>query len=122
MFKGSSKTKKNKVNANEVIPVFIAQIGHSSSDCEQQQQHEQKQQQLDPVCTRQKKLNVSFEVGEVDVTDNYNIVINYKLLKELFTKVPCPNCNAKTANIRDKLDDRMGLVHKLQFSCSNPEL
>ena len=59
-------------------------------------------------------------MGEVDATDDYNIVINYKLLKDLFTKVACPNCNSKTMHIRDKLDDRMGLVHKLQFSCSNP--
>ena len=45
-FKWSSKPKKNKVNANEVVPVFVAQIGHSSSDCEQQHKQNQ-QQQLD---------------------------------------------------------------------------
>ena len=103
-FKGSSKPKKKIVNS-DVVTDFEAEIGHSSCGGEQQQQ----QQTPDHVvCTRQKKLNVSFEVGEVDASDDYNIVINYKVLKCLFTKVACPNCNAKNVNISDKLDDRMG--------------
>ena len=69
-----------------------------------------------------KKLkNVSFEdiqEGDTD-TDDYYLLVNYKIFKDVLTKVAaCPKCNLKTVIISEKLNERMGLAHKIILYCS----
>ena len=68
-----------------------------------------------------KKLkNVSFEdiQGDTD-TDDYYLLVKYKIFKDLFTKVAaCPKCNSRTVIISDKLNERIGLAHKIILYCS----
>ena len=73
-------------------------------------------------CPQMKKLkNASFEdiqEGDTD-TDDYYLLVKYKILKDLFTKVAaCPQCNLRTVIISDKLNERMGLAHKIRLYCS----
>ena len=68
-----------------------------------------------------KLKNVSFEdiqEGDTDTDDNY-LLVKYKIFKDLFTKVAaCPKCNLRTVIISDKLNERMGLEHKIILYCS----
>ena len=115
-FKGSTCPKRSKT-AEQVAGV---QAGPSTDTDDTTNE---KQQEPSPSTTRNKKLNISVDnVGEVDETQgdigDYNIVINLKLLVELFSKAACPICNTETINLSDKLNERMGLVHKLKLSCT----
>ena len=69
-----------------------------------------------------KKLkNVSFEdIQEGDTnTDDYYMLVKYKIFKDLFTRVAaCPKCNLRSVIISDKLHERMGLAHKIILYCS----
>ena len=51
--------------------------------------------------------------------ENYNIIMNLKLLK-LFLKdcFCCPECSSSDISLVDKLSSRMGYAHKLSLTCN----
>ena len=95
--------------------------GESRPKRQQQQQEHQQQappQQHLPESTRQKKLSVSFDQPKSQPeSDLYNVLINFQLLKCMFSKLACPQCHSEV-QIVDNLQ-RRGLVHQVSLSCQN---
>ena len=45
-------------------------------------------------CACKRKLN-QLPIETVEVDDNYNIIINFEMLKSFFDLVVCPDCGGK---------------------------
>ena len=53
-------------------------------------------------------------------SDQSNVIINFQLLKYMFSKLACPQCHSEV-QIVDNLQERRGLGHKVSLSCKNVE-
>ena len=79
------------------------------------------------VCVSEKWINeelfdVYEEVATAPLCDlnefDYNILINFGILKEFIMQVACcPDCSSRNVEFVDNIVLRMGYAHKLKFSC-----
>ena len=68
-------------------------------------------------CLRVRKVNSTAPLCDLNEFD-YNILINFGILKEFIMQVACcPDCSSRNVEFVDNIVLRMGYAHKLKFSC-----
>ena len=121
--KGNVVRKRKSKNSFRNLPKPMkVRLVTDNADLTPDGQQVQQSTSGDQQQPRMKKLkNVSFEdiqEGDTD-TDDYYLLVKYKIFKDLFTKVAaCPKCNLRTVIISDKLNERMGVAYKIILYCS----
>ena len=99
-WKGENRPKRPRGDLNE--------IGSNLPQQQQQQEVPPQQQQL-PESTRQKKLSVSFDqITSQPHSDMYNVIINFQVLKSMFSKLAYPQCHSEV-KIVGNLQEKRGL-------------
>ena len=67
---------------------------------------------------KRKLLDESLDKERNVDSDNYNLIINFTLLKDFLNSFLCyPECNSKNIELIDELSFRMGYAHKLNLNC-----
>ena len=67
---------------------------------------------------KRKLVDESLDKERYVDSDNYNLIINFTLLKDFLNSILfCPECNSKNVEIIDELSLRMDYAHKLNLNC-----
>ena len=104
--KNSSRKRKhcfrgNQHDAKRAATMVSTPVAESSNDC-----------------LRVRKVNLaSASLNALNESD-YNLLINFDILKEFLMQVACcPDCSSRNVEFVDNLVLRMGYAHKLKFLC-----
>ena len=71
-------------------------------------------------CSRERKIISEPDEEDIQDENNYNVLINFKVLKDIFdNQRTCKDCGSTNITISDDLSCRMGFCHKLEFTCTS---
>ena len=69
---------------------------------------------------KRKSLDESTVEGRTDNPDNYNLIVNFGVLKSFVSAfLSCPKCDSKNVELCDELSLCMGYAHKLRLICQD---
>ena len=100
---------KNRSRATKRKKVFV--VGNKKSEAPSANLRSEKIQ-------KRKSLDESTNEGRTVDADNYNLIMNFAVLKAFVRSfLSCPECNSKSVELSDELSLRMGYAHKLRLNC-----
>lgn len=77
-----------------------------------------KNKETDPVCFRQQKITSSSTDNNDMNNDNFNVIINFEVLKQFVLNVAlCTECNSTKLLFQDQPKFRMGLANRFSLGC-----